>query len=244
MRRKIIVFICGVSCIFALSGCSQRVDITNEESELIAEYSAGILLKYDKNYNSGLSYMLQNENNEMSESVEVSQGGEAVKPIQQSKDIELPVDEDNMGNLEEPGATQNGNLNEALGLDQFDITYTGFEFTDFYPNQGSKEDMNYVVNPKSGNKLLVLNFNLSTTSNETQRINLLVANTNFTITINGTTILDNVKTVLLDDLSTISEDIEVGATLKAVLLFEVSNDYGGEVSSLVLNVNSTDVVLQ
>ena len=46
--KKVSVLVCGLMVALLTAGCGEMPDLTQEETDLIAEYAAGILLKYDR----------------------------------------------------------------------------------------------------------------------------------------------------------------------------------------------------
>ena len=55
MKKKLVVMLCIMTMTLSLSGCGNAIpDMSEEESAMITEYAAGLLLKYDKNYSSRL----------------------------------------------------------------------------------------------------------------------------------------------------------------------------------------------
>ena len=50
--KKTIILILSLIMVFSFAGCSlvPSVELTEDEQKVIAEYSAGLLLKYDKAY--------------------------------------------------------------------------------------------------------------------------------------------------------------------------------------------------
>ncbi len=47
--RKAGIFLCGIAAAVFMTGCGAEVpELTEEETETISEYAAGVLLKYDR----------------------------------------------------------------------------------------------------------------------------------------------------------------------------------------------------
>ena len=47
--RRVGAFLCGITAAILMTGCgSVMPDLTEEETEIISEYAAGVLLKYDR----------------------------------------------------------------------------------------------------------------------------------------------------------------------------------------------------
>ena len=53
-KKYVLLLILCISC-FLLTGCGDVIDITDDETKLIAEYAAEVLLKYDVNFNDRLN---------------------------------------------------------------------------------------------------------------------------------------------------------------------------------------------
>lgn len=265
MKKKLIVFISVLVLSFTLSACGSQIELSDENSELIAQYAAGILLKYDKNYTEGLSDILSLEDDstelentditdELAQTEDIETTDETLQSLKTSQSnnteiLELARELENIDVSERDTDIQSAkSLNEGLNIDGFDFTYTSHEFAEYYPNNGTYENMDYIVNPRDGNQLLVLKFNIKNTDSETKELDLLSLNPEFYAVLNNVTRSKAIKTVLLNDLSTLSVDIEPGNTLEAVLLYEVSLDFNNDISSINLEVNmnrvTTNVVLK
>ena len=55
MKKKTIAVCCMASALMAVSGCGNAIpDMSEEQGAIVAEYAAGLLLKYDKNYTTRL----------------------------------------------------------------------------------------------------------------------------------------------------------------------------------------------
>ena len=56
MNRVLMMAVCILTCGLLLTGCElvPSVNLTEEQSELVVEYAAGLLMKYDANHVNGL----------------------------------------------------------------------------------------------------------------------------------------------------------------------------------------------
>ena len=109
------------------------------------------------------------------------------------------------------GTTVTTTMADALGLEGVSVTYTGIAVCDQFPEADGTPA--FVIKALSGHKLVVLKFDVT---NDT---NALV-------------------TLLPEALNTFSETIPAGKTVQTVMVFEMSDGYVNDLSSIVLEFKS------
>ncbi len=157
MRKTIIAF--ALAMLICLSGCDSDIQITQEQNDLIAEYAAGVLLKYSNEY----QYKYSKLDNK--------------KPGQQPGQPENPTDAPSQGETaannpgnqdtsqagQEPTEAVAGALQElakALGGD-VRVGYNSYVVGDAYPVDGLVS-----MPAATGKKILALEFLLSNQGSE------------------------------------------------------------------------------
>lgn len=223
--KKRFVRIAGVMMtLLFLTGCGSGIEITEEESDIISQYAASLLLKYDVNYN----YALMEEEQE---EVTVPDEPESEVPDEsEGENGSLAPDVEGNGEQESQGSS----LSQALGMDGLNFNYAGYEFADSYPTDGNISG-SFLMRAEEGKKLLILKFGISNTTSEVQKMDVLSGIPTFKVTVNGTSVA-NRMTILLEDLSTTSEDVEPGKTVEKILIFQVNGDMDETVETMELLV--------
>ncbi|MDE6965191.1 MAG: hypothetical protein K2P30_16365, partial [Lachnospiraceae bacterium] len=181
-----------------MTGCGNTIpEMTEEEQELVVEYAANTLLKYDKYYERKLIELtLEQELAEDTVPKEEAMEETEEKPEKESSlkpDSEVTII-DNTGDA----VSENISIQKFLGLDSVEITYTGNEVCDAYPEQG--EDLFFIMNATAGNKLLVLKFQVKNVSGTETELDIAQSNTRFKVVVDGKQ-TNALTTMLLNDLA-------------------------------------------
>ncbi|MCM1494333.1 MAG: hypothetical protein NC089_00870 [Bacteroides sp.] len=205
-----------------LTGCG--TEISEEQNRIMAEYAADLLLEYDANYQSHL--------------VEI--GEEAELPETTENTTEEPAA---ASDTEEPAATTEAEESAAsvsdiaaiLGREDLSITYGDCTFVDSYPD-GEPEESYVDLNAAEGSKLAVLRFQIQNLSAQEQEVDLLHAQLDYQLLVNGSKHVEPMLTILTEDLGTFQGTIAPEQEQSAVLIFQVSDSWLDEAESLELRI--------
>lgn len=219
-----------------LTGCADAMpDLTEEENAIIAEYAAGILLKYDKNYTEALPIM-----EETVEEVVVEENV-TEEPETVSENI---VEQESVALTEDTTETIVTDIGLFLGLQGINIKYTGCELAASY-TEG--ENIAFSLDATPGNQLLIAKFDMTNTDSVDQNVDILNQGAKFRLILNGGERKTALYTMLLNDLSIYKGTVLAGATQQVVLICEIPADAAApETLSLYIN-NGTEtatIVLQ
>jgi hypothetical protein len=215
-----IILLCGG----ILTGCTQLVDLSDQESDVVAEYIAGTYLKHS-GYENALIYT------EKEETLDVTQVSSGIKPVQDETEPVKPENNQNTTNSTSGNNVGNTNINEVIGTEDFEITYTDFDLLDSYPSTIGDEYFN--LEPSTGNQLLLLRFTVKNKTNKAKNFNLINQKLVYTLSNqSGDTYLPMI-TLLTDDIQFINVDIAAGEIYNAVVVYDVPKD-----------VNTTDIRLE
>ncbi len=220
------VSICLVSA--GLTGCSKAVQLDNEQQDLVAEYCAQLVLRYDANYDGKLEKVKEKET-EKESSKENDKG-------------EVTTDSNVSGeNVTEEITTQGQgehslSLAEAFGIEGVDIQYTGYSIVDTY-SDGSGSPANLVAG--EGHSFLVEKFQMSNISGGTLDIPMMSFDTSIKSGVNGSHYTALI-TLLMNALNTYTGTMEPGQSTEVVLVYEINSLGEGDVSELILEVSEND----
>lgn len=244
--KRILTVLISLILVFSLCGCGlPSLNLTEEEQKIIAEYSAGLLLKYDKNYRGALKKIDETEEEDedslkimeedFEEPVEVDAAiGEMDVPNPEfsedltAEDMTASSDETEYSNM---------SISEAIGLDGFSVTYVSCETHEIYPEEQA-DDMVFSMQAQNGMELLVLNFALTNESDQKRLCDVLNSGAIFRLLINGSERVNANKTILLNDLASYSEELEGYAMADTVLVFELAKGTSENIQSLDLVIKN------
>ena len=244
MKKKLTGGIAAALFAVVMTGCGNTIpEMTEAEQELVVEYAANTLLKYDKYYERKLIELtLEQElaDDTAVPAVEDTAGETEDKPEEESAlkpDSEVTII-DNTGEA----VSQNISVQKFLGLDSVEITYAGNEVCDTYPEQG--EELFFIMNATEGNKLLVLNFQVKNVSGAETELDIAKSDTRFKIVVDGKQ-TNALTTMLLNDLAYYKGTLAPDEETELVLVCEVPEAESGNISSLELmmkNVENTATI--
>ncbi len=237
MRRKCV----KISAIMAamalmLTGCGGSFpNLTQEETQLIGEYAASLLLKYDVNHSSRLV------SREEVQEAQLQQDVWEEIPSESTQEGMDPVEDTPVINVEPESGTDSevkntGNLEKFYGLPEgIVVTYQGNEVCDSYPPDDGVTCTHFALDATEGKRLLVLKFNIENKTQSEQEIDMLNQQSIISATINGSYTRNTLVTMLLDDMSTFVGNVPAGGSVDLVLLVEADDDVADNISSLMLN---------
>lgn len=226
--KKLIVSLLVCAMTINLTGCGliPSLDLTESQQKIIAEYAAGLLLKYDKNYNGSLKQLEDDSDKLDVVQEEVSEPPATIESTDPTVgDIEGPeFSEELMAEEQMPESEvqySDISIASAIGLEDFDIIYKSYETHKIYP-EDEADDLVFSLQAQNGMELIVLNFGITNNTDHRSRCDVLGSDASFRLLINGTERVNGYKTILLNDLSSFSDEIEGFGMANAVLVFEVS----------------------
>ncbi len=203
-RQKLMVILLVMT---TLTGCVQRLEYTEEQTDTAAEYMAGLLLKSDKNHKVSLLTMDEIIVNKLEE-VQDSDTGEAAGD----------------SNTFEEGdkAQEHYTLTEVIGEKDFSLKYEKYLVTESYPEDPSSSY--FSINARPGNQLIVLSFILTNESKKDNNLKLSQVPIKYQLYINSDKIYEPPFALLENNLKLLDITLEKGKSEEVVLIFEVTKD--------------------
>ncbi len=225
MSKRFLTIALLCLCAAGVTGCGEVMDLTEEESALIAEYAADLLLKYDQNYTDRII----DGDKQAAEQAEkeASEKEDSPQPATEKLTTEAKKKggkEDRAEKVTDHEAAGDGDLAGALGLDGVSITVKDYLLADRYPEQSMA-----VVEADEGRKLLVLRFRIKNTGKDTVSVSLMNQDVRYSLSYDGG-MASSMLTILPDDLGTLDTTLEGGASEEAVLVFQVGEEASGNMA--------------
>lgn len=232
MRKKGIALACAA--VLLMTGCGADLpEMTDEESNLIGEYAAITLLKYDANSRSRLVDLSQVEEQTKTEvpSVPETPSSEGSSTQQTPGISDTPVI-DNRDEKSYGTDSVESFLNLPEGVS---VVYTGYKLCQSYPEE---ENRYFALDAAEGKELVVLCFNLQNDSGMQQELNLLGRRDNYRVTINGNYSKTALPTMLINDLSAYKGTISDGSAEEVVLVIEIEPEQVSTVETIALRLKN------
>jgi hypothetical protein len=218
-----------------LTGCIQKFEYSEQQSDAAAEYIAGVMLKNDKNYVAEMVSI---------EKIIEKQEAEAAVTV-----TPTPVNTQNtkseQGQTTTPTDTaapeKDYTLTEVIGEEGFEIEYTEFIVSDSYPEDAT--DAYFSITPRSGYQLMVLSFLLKNTLDKENNLNLTKADIVYQLDVNVGTIYEPPFALLENNLKLIDLTLKSSETKPVVLIFEVKKDVEmTDVNLMVTRDNRSEII--
>ena len=243
MKKGKIVGMLAISACM-LTGCVDYMpDMTEEQSELVAEYAADLLLKYSPNYQYRIAdeeQLAQAQSQEESTQEETSAQEESASEGSSETTQETAAESSTDGStVETQTSVEDGaeyDLASFVGMDSFTIRYQSCEVTDSYPNVDTGSG--FSVTAPQGNNLLILHFDIKNISEETQECNLFDQISKVRVNVNDAGYKQALSTLLTNDFTTYMEEIPAGETSDVVVAVAVEETNIEEISSVIMRVST------
>lgn len=242
MKKGKIIGVLAISACM-LTGCIDSMpDMTEEQSELVAEYAADMLLKYSPNYH----YRIADEEEVASAEAEMETSQEE-ETTQEESQPSQDLSQTGSGETVSVGAetsVEDGSeydLATFFGMEQFSIRYASCEITDAYPK--AESGAGFSVTAPQGYNLLVLHFDVENLGEEAAQCDLFDQISKVTVNVNDAGYVQALSTLLTNDLTTYMEDIPAGEVADAVVAVPVEQTDLDEIQTAVMQITTQDSVV-
>lgn len=252
MKKIRILGLLAMSSVMLVGCIDSMPDMTAEQSDLVSEYAAGLLLKYSSNYD----YMLVSD-----EELAIAQENALEEEtLAEATTVQESTQEDSEENTQEQTSVQENETEQStesieqvqqdvmdadsdlaveLGIDDgIALRYQSFEVCDSYPENVSGFSG---IDAKEGRKLIVMHFDLENTSDEKVDCNLYDYSIRIGVNINQAVLAGAQETPMLpDDMASFVGSIEAGKKADVVAVAEIEELSDDAIESLTLQISSVN----
>ena len=226
-KKKSLLSAALLTSALILTGCGEEpYELQDNEREIIVDYAAHIVAKYNVRQPEGYRYVYRSPEDErkvLEEQTEESQAEETTQEQTADSAEDLKGD---TPTAEADGEDSSVTLSEALGLKDIQAVYTGTEITDRYDT----------VVPDAGKQLMILHVTLQNRTGKAKKCDILSMLPVFRARVNGMQAVTSEMTILPENLSTWEEKIPAGGSADTIILFQVKKDAVVSVEQLELDV--------
>lgn len=237
------------ACAFGLCACSsEQVSISEADEQKVVNYASNVLVEHDVNHETTTRSFSEKELNRIVKLdllAAVEKAGINEEPTEETEASDENTESssgsqrEGKQDTEEPSKT----IAEALGLTDFDISFTGYDVVEQYPEEESQTVGTFVISPGSSeDKLLVLHFNVFNAGADKAVCDILNIRPQFRLVLNDKK-HSFLNTLLLNDLTIFDSEIEAGASDEAVLIAEISNEKAESIDSIgmIVKINGENI---
>lgn len=230
MKKKL-MFIFISLMLAMMTGCVEKIELTEEQEAKFIGYAVYSVLEHDNNYMVGLNHV----------------DLEAEKPSETpTEPVEDPTNSNGENGNSSTGG-ENGNtatkyvtMESALGTDGLSIDYTGLQVCSSYPETDGEPV--FVIKAYEGKKLVVLKFNVTNKSGADYAIDFVTKDLSFRGVFNKSVKTNAHVTLLPEALNTFKGTIPAGMTVEMILVFEMNETYAANITDITLDVKSDSEV--
>lgn len=213
-HTRILCFLLIVSMI-SLTGCMDVKDMSEEKTGMVAEYAAGVLLRYSDKYEHRLITREQLAKQE-------KETGETSAPAESIATPTVSPASDGSRTSGEPQEPETSevpevSLDELYQLKGIKVSYDSCKFTKQYGNSE--------IRAMEGETLFVVTFALKNVSGAGKKVNLMdQRDIQYTLDVDGNQFFPGVNILPNGGLNYLETTIKKGKTEKAVLIFRMDQD--------------------
>lgn len=219
-----------MAVIFVLGGCMNVQDLSEKETALVAEYSAGVLLRYSDQYERRL--ITRDQTGE--ERVVASTPGTASPspvaatptpvPVTDPEVSQKPDDSGTPAPDDQPSASEPSkqvSLNGLYHMKGLDFSYQSYEFCNKYPKSGNSFS---VIKAEKGETLLVVKFQIRNKSGKKKKVKLgkRAQKISYIMTVDGNEYEPGLSILPNTGLNYLNTTIGKGAAEEAVLVYTMA----------------------
>lgn len=234
------LLILSVLVCFMLTGCDKNSALTKEQNDLLAEYTAGVLIKYS--YENQWKYYKLGANitNFKRPDAALINANAANNPTPTDKK-ENQTSKADTSSDSKTNSTATGDLTDlanAFRMNGVSISYANSILTKSYPEGADILQ----VRATSKKEIIAVEFNLTNNTSNTVSIDTASLSTVLKLNVNNLGNVTEYATLLNNDINSLKDfKIEPSTTKKAVALFMIPEGKVTSVDSLVLTVGGQDV---
>ncbi|MFI3176721.1 MAG: hypothetical protein R3Y67_04400 [Eubacteriales bacterium] len=236
MKNKTRILTLSIVLAMALTGCSSTVQLTEDESKIIAQYAANLIVDYHSDTKSRMLTEMETDEEEVEEGVDeekVDAEEAEEETVENQEEIETQEE------VEEEVVPTTSDINEVLPVAGTYITYLNYGVVKQYTDNDGMG-----ISAKDNHMLVILNYQVGNVTDSDTTIDFFADKVSATLSIDGGDAVSNMFTILPGDMAMLQETIAPGESVEAFLMFEVPVEMIASVTSLELTLTGSGGVAQ
>lgn len=228
MKKKMSLLAMAVSAMLLLGGCgTQMYSLSEDEENLIVQYSAQILGKYNLEQKDGIAAVTP----ETETTQEETQAGTQTPQKEDSVDSTQGTG-DSPESADQTQEVKTISIAKAIGhAKNLKVSYKGYKVKNMY-----QEGDYFAVTPDDGNKLIIMKFKIKNTGKKTVKLDTVSMDDPFYVCYDGKNKVEESVSLGVQSLSSYEGKIKAGQSKTAVLLFQVPDAQAKKISDVQLFV--------
>ncbi len=234
MKRIHVIYLVLIVSVISLTGCMDVKDMSEDKSDLVAEYAAGVLLRYSDQYEHRLITKEQRAKGEQPQATSTAKAS-ATPVATVTPESGIPSASQTGGQGASEGTQEpvpEVSLDEWYQLTGVQVTYDSCRFTKKYGSSQIRAD--------KGQTLFVVTFALRNTSGGSRKANLMDrGNIRYTLDVDGSQYEPGISMLPNGGMNNLKTTIKKDKTEKAALIFRMDQNQASA-SSIVLSIKEGD----
>ncbi len=247
MKKPLLIL--TLFCGMMFTGCAKMTDLSDQQSDVIAEYMAGSVLRYTDNYKEALIYP-EDMKEEQTNGTVINESNDTAKE-ENTANTATDKQDTNKGAVTTGNSTgtkntetEKSDLNyqeffKIISDDKYQLKYTDFKLQLSY----AQRDAYFTLTPTSGNKLLAVNFKVSNKSKSSAKVNLDKIHIAYKLSTKDGKTYSPMVTLLDTDLKYLNITLKSGKSDDAVLLFDVPENLKTDGLTLSISLNGQKAII-
>ena len=231
MKAKLKLILLLIIPLLFLTGCMKEYKLSEENSNIIAEYMAGTLLKYDKNYEGKLTPL-----EELKEELDKDESKEEVtKETNEEIKKEIKEDTNKKGTNEykkEVVKSNNELLTDFMDIENIEFEIKDYKFQDDFLLKNNNRAY-AALQPKNDCKLLIITFKITNNGEKKKNINLLSKKLTYKLETSDKE-YNPLITLFQEDMFSMITEFKNNESKKGLLFFEVDENI--EMDDILLRI--------
>ncbi len=244
------IWICLVVAlsISLLCGCMDVKNLSEEQADMVAEYSAGVLLRYSDKYEFRLitaEQIAKDKAEQEAKSGATATPDVSATPIPESTDEPDSPENQSLETTEpaeEKPEDKSIPLNDIYKISGLDFSYQSYEFCNEYPKNAKGKVI--PAHAENDETLLVITFNVKNTSGADKTAHLSARNIQYMLNVDGSKIQlqkgSNMMVLSNGGLDYLDTKIKKNKSEKAILIYRLSKERE-KATSIILSVEEDGV---
>ena len=252
MQKRLQAIACLAALALSLSACGDAIpEMSEKQTDMMTEYAAGSILEHTPEAKSRLVDTTQDYDPDKMTKYEKRKLGmeiEEPEPVAPAESAETSDEVSNSSGSGSSSSTEKKekeepsmSASEVLGLYGLDVTNTGFEVLDSYPNAAEGTDLVFSMDASAGNKLIVAKVTAVNHSGAEMTLDTISrSDLHFKLILDGGPAENALVTLLSDDFSALNQTLAPGEEVAGVLIAQVSEDLAASISSVDISIQATN----
>ena len=247
MKNKIKLLSLCIVIFVMVTGCAKVKDLTPEQNAIIAEYAAGVMLKYSNVYKEKYEDLSDGFISNVPDEFETETETESETETDDEEETttnsgNTPGGSSSNGNDESESADNEWHIEKEIGLAPLRMEFESCIITKEYPDD---EDALFTFSAEEGYSFLIMNFYLYNDTTSDVTINNYDKKPAIKAYINDNKPVYNYANLMMNDITNLKAvTVAAGEVYEGIIVYMVNDDILDDISSIKLSYNDHEFIVK